>query len=98
MSQTHGHRLILADGTEIENGRAGYNAGYLVLWLPGYTMAEAAAVAFNPLKTDRIVFQYGEMEDVYEHFTTCKTLNMQENEIEASLLRAEPEGNGGLNG
>lgn len=98
MSQTHGHRLILADGTEIENGRAGYDAGYLVLWLPGYTMAEAAAVAFNPLKTDRIVFQYGEMEDEYEHFTTCTTLNMQENEIVVSLRKAEPEGNGGLNG
>ena len=98
MSQTHGHRLILADGTEIENGRAGYADGYLWLWMPGYTMAEAAAVAFNPLKTGRIVYQYGEMEDEYEHFTNCTTLMVQENEIAVCLKKAEPEGNGGLNG
>ena len=98
MKQTHGHRLILADGTEIENGRAGYNAGFLTLWLPGYTMAEAGAIAFNPLKMDQIVFQYGEMEDFYEHFTTCRTLNMQENEIEVSMQKAEPERDGDLNG
>ena len=66
-----GQRLILKDGTIIENGRAGYAEGFLWLWLPGYTMQQAAALAFDATKTARIVFQYGEMEDVYEGFTNC---------------------------
>lgn len=28
----------------------------------------------NPEKTGRIVFQYGEQEDVYEGFTVCRTI------------------------
>lgn len=98
MGERTGKRLILADGTEIENARAGYSERSLWIWLPGFTMKEAADMAFDPLKTDRILFQYGEMEDEYEHFTDCTTLTRQENEIAVCLKRAEPEGNGGLNG
>lgn len=69
-----GQRLILKNGKIIEDGNAGYASGFLWLYFTGYTLQEAGELFFNPAKTDRIVFQYGEMEDVYEHFTECRTL------------------------
>ena len=69
-----GQRLILKNGKIIEDGNAVYASGFLWLYFTGYTLQEAGALFFNPAKTDRIVFQYGEMEDVYEHFTECRTL------------------------
>ena len=69
-----GQRLILNDGTTIENGSAGYSDGFLWLWFAGFTMQQAATMFFDAAKTERIVFQYGEMQDEYTGFTTCRTL------------------------
>ena len=66
-----GIRLILNDGTVIENGRAGYSEGLLWCYMTGYTMQEAASLFFDRSKTARIVFQYGEMQDEYEDYTDC---------------------------
>ena len=71
-----GRRLILNDGTTIEDGVAGYAEGFLWLRFPGYTMQQAALLFFDPNKTARIIFQYGEMQDEYNGFTTCRTLTM----------------------
>ena len=71
-----GQRLILKNGKTIEGGRAGYAEGFLWLYFTGYTMQSAAEMFFNTSRTDRIVFQYGEMEDVYEHFTVCRSLQI----------------------
>ena len=71
-----GQRLILIDGTIIEDGRAGYSDGFLWLYLTGYTMQTASYIFFDPSKTERITFQYGEMEDVYEHFIVCRSLQI----------------------
>lgn len=80
-------RLILNDGTIIENGRAGYAIGFLWLRLPGYTMQEAAEIAFNPAKTKRIIFQYGQMEDVHEGFTSCTCINNEDSMISVCLVK-----------
>ena len=71
-----GRRLILMDGTTIENGEAGYAGGFLWLYFTGYTIAEAAGIFTDPEKTGRIVFQYGQMEDTYDGYTDCRALNM----------------------
>lgn len=71
-----GQRLILADGTTIEHGVAGYADGYLWLYLTGYTMQQAAALFFDPTKTAHITFQYGDMQDEYSGFTDCRTLTI----------------------
>ena len=71
-----GRRLILKDNTTIENGEAGYAGGFLWLYFKGYTIAEAAAIFTDPEKTGKIVFQYGQMEDIYEDYTDCRVLNM----------------------
>lgn len=69
-----GQRLILMDGTIIENGRCGYSDGHLWCWVIGYTMQQAAGIFFDPDKTGEIVYQYGEMSDRYEGFTVCTNL------------------------
>lgn len=70
-----GLRLILNNDITIEGGRAGYAGGFLWCYFTGYTLAEAAAAFLNPANTALIVFQYGEMEDRYEGFTTCTVLS-----------------------
>lgn len=65
---------MLKDNTTIENGNAGYSDGFLWLWFDGYTLQQAATLFFDATKTARIAYQYGEMEDVYEDYTTCRSL------------------------
>ena len=69
-----GRRLILNDGTVIEDGEAGSADGVLWCWFRGYTMAQAAAIFLDPEKTAVIIFQYGEDEDRYEGYTECLRL------------------------
>ena len=69
-----GQRLILMDGTTIENGTAGYSQGVLCCWFTGYTLPQAAQMFLDPAKTGRIVFEYGQMSDNYEGFTNCTYL------------------------
>ena len=82
-----GRRLILKDGTQIEGGEAGYNAGVLWLTLPGMTMAEAAMILFNPEKTGTIWFRYGDDEDEYKGFTNCTAMMAEDGQISASLKK-----------
>lgn len=76
MPEKNGRRLILADGTEIENGEAGYADGFLWCWLTGMTLQEAALIFFSPEKTELIIFEYGEMSNQYEGFTECRNLSI----------------------
>ena len=70
-----GQRIILNDGTIIEDGNAGACDGYLWLYMTGYTMKQASDMFLEQTeKTGTIKFQYGEMEDVYEGYTNCITL------------------------
>jgi len=71
-----GRRLILADGTVIEDGTAGESGGFLWCWFSGYTLNVAAWLFFSPERTETIRFQYGEMEDVYEGYTECRGLSI----------------------
>ena len=71
-----GVRLILNDGTIIEGGRAGLSLGNLWCFFTGYNLQQATKIFFNPGKTSRIVFQYGEMEDVHEGYTNCTSASI----------------------
>ena len=81
-----GVRLILADGTEIEGGRAGYAGGFLWCRWNG-TMQEAAALFFDPEKTAVIRFQYGGMEDSWEGFTECTNIHMEDGQVYVCMTR-----------
>lgn len=82
-----GVRLILKDGTVIENGQAGLADGFLWLTLEGMTMQRAANLMLNPQKTARITFQYGEMETVYKDYTVCMILRDEGTSISACLVK-----------
>ena len=75
-TQESRQRLVMADGTVIEEGRAGYNSGTLWCWFTGYDLPEAGAIFFDPAKTERIVYEYGKMSDVYEGYTTVIAMNI----------------------
>ena len=80
-------RLILNDGTVIENGGAGDAGKTLWLYLPGFTMREAAETAFDAGKTARIEHEYGDRKDVYEGFTRCTALMDEDTRISIGLVR-----------
>lgn len=82
-----GTRLILNDGTTIEGGRAGLADRFLWLWLPGWTIQEAAELAFDTEKTKRIWFVYGEDEEEYRGFTSCQNIMMDGAEASLCLTR-----------
>ena len=83
-----GRRLILNDGTIIEGGEAGYSQGFLWVWFTGYTLQQAALMFFDTSKTSKIVFQYGEMESVYEGFTTVMNLGIDvDNKVSVCLTK-----------
>jgi hypothetical protein len=88
--KTEGQRLILADGTTLENCVAGYAEGFLWLYLTGYTIQQAAALFFDPAKTAHIVFQYGDMKDEYTGFTDCRTLTTNtDGQVSVCMARGE---------
>lgn len=85
-----GQRLILNDGTIIENGSAGRSDGSLWLYVGTYTMAAAAEIFLNQGKTGKIIFQYGEMEETYTGYTVCKALMI---DIDGNMsVRMEKDG------
>ena len=86
-----GLRLILNDGTVIEDGRAGYSDGFLWLYITGYTMQQGADMFIdNPEKTSQITFQYGEDEDVYDGFTECRQVSLDiEDTLNVCLRKGE---------
>lgn len=85
-----GRRLILNDGTIIDDGVAGYSEGFLWLWFTGYTMQQAASLFFDATKTEHIVFQYGEMADEYNGFTTCRSLMIDaDGRISVCMVKGE---------
>ena len=85
-------RLILNDGQTIMDGRAGMSDGRLWIYLPGYTMQAASAIAFNPEATRRIIYRYGEnLETTYSGFTECRNIMTQEQEIAVCLKRGNEE-------
>ena len=82
-----GLRLILGDGTVIENGRAGLADGFLWLRFPDSTMQETAMIVFDTEKTQRIVFQFGEMSDEYIGYTICKSIMADNDRISACMVK-----------
>ena len=85
---SHGVRLIMGTVT-IENGEAGLADNLLRLWIPGMSMMQAAGIVFDSEKTKRIVFEYGEMQDVYEGYTECENIMNDEGVISVCMRKGE---------
>lgn len=82
-----GQKLILNDGTVLEGARAGLSFGFLWLWIPGKTFWEVGDIVRDTNNTERIVFQYGEMQNVYEGYTECTRLMADDGEISVCLVK-----------
>ena len=82
-----GQRLILKDGTVLENASAGVTSLSLWLWIKGITMQEAAQIALDQTKTKKIIFQYGDEEEVYTGYTSCESITRDGAEISICLSR-----------
>lgn len=87
MEPTTGRRLILNDGTVLEDAQAGYDSGVLWCYVPGITMQQAAVLFFDPAKTQKIVFQYGEMENTLEGFTVVTAMLQNEDQVSIGLRK-----------
>lgn len=83
----NGRMLILADGTKIDGGEAGYAGEALWCYLPGWTIDRAARIFTNPAKTSEIRFQYGEMEDIYRGFTICMNIMTEDGQISVCMVK-----------
>ena len=89
MEQKTGQRLIFDDETVIEDGKCGYSEGCLWCWVTGFTMQQAAVIFFDPAKTQKIVYEYGEMSDEYDGYTNCTNLFIDyDGQISACLKRS----------
>ena len=85
----NGRKIILNDGTEIP-GECGYSQGFLWCWFTGYTMQQAASLFFDSGKTSKIIFVYGEMQDVYEGFTNCVSLGIDvDGKVSVCMVRGD---------
>lgn len=71
-----GQRLILNNGTIIEDGSAGYFCGFLWCYFKGMTLMQVSELFLNPANTARIVFQYGDNEETYTGFTVCREMSI----------------------
>ena len=72
-------KIVLNDGTEIEDGTAGISSGgNLWIYFTGFTMMQAAMMFLDQEKTEKIVFIGGETEYTYEGYTNCVNLSLDE--------------------
>lgn len=83
----NGRQLVLNDGTIIPNGEAGLSSGFLWCYLPGFTIQQAASLFFDSSKTSRIVFDYGEMSETYEGYTTCTRILAEDYQISVCMTK-----------
>jgi len=83
-----GRRLILADGTVLENSEAGYASKVLWCFLKDVTMQQAATLFLDAEKTDHIRFEYGEMADEYDGYTECINIYIpDDNRVNVALKK-----------
>ena len=82
-----GRQLVMNDGTIIPDGEAGFSSGFLWLFLPGYTIQQAAGLAFDPHKTAVIEFDYGDMTDRFEGYTNCTEISANEDQATVCLTK-----------
>ena len=80
-------RLILNDGTVIENGGAGDAGRTLWLYIPGATMQAGWDIASDTGKTARIEHEYGNVKDVYEGYTRCTAIMDEDTRISIGMVK-----------
>lgn len=65
-----GRRIKLNDGTVFEDSTCGCSDGFLWCFIVGHTMQEVSQKFFDVHATSKITFEYGEMTDSYDGYTS----------------------------
>ena len=69
-------KLILNDGTELENSYACETLENLFLYIKnGMNMMQVFMLLYDPNKTDRIIYTSGDMTSEYTGFTVVQTID-----------------------
>lgn len=84
-----GRRVVMADGTELIDAEIGYAYGHIWCYLQNITLPMAYDLFSNPQKTGTLIFDYGDMRDVYEGFTQVNTIKISEDGVD---VRMDKEG------
>lgn len=80
-----GRRIVMADGTELMDSEIGYSNQHIWCFLKNITLPVAYDLFSNPQKTGTLIFDYGEMQDVYEGFTQINTIKISEDGVDVRL-------------
>lgn len=78
-------RLILADGTVLENSECGYYEHELHCWIKDRTMAEVFELFSDPNKTAFISYTYRDYTQIYRGFTEMFLIRKTEDCIDVRL-------------
>lgn len=84
-----GRRIVMADGTELMDAEIGYANRHIWCHLKNITLPMAYDLFSNPQKTGTLIFDYGDMRDVYEGFTQVNTIKISEYGVD---VRMDKEG------
>ena len=84
-----GRRVVMADGTELLNAEIGYANRHIWCYLKDITLPMAYDLFSDPQKTGALVFDYGDMQDVYEGFTELHAIQKSEDGVDVRLDKPE---------
>lgn len=83
----NGRRIRMNDGAIYEEGEIGYADGVIWCFLKNIDLISAFQNFSNPEKTQKLVFEYGEMSDVYEGFMSIGAVIQKEQGVNIMLRR-----------
>ena len=86
-----GRQIVMNDGTIYEDATIGYNNGVIWCNIPNKTITDVIPDFIDHQKTEKLIFQYGEDEDVYEGYTVLGAVLQQENMAQIQLKRGEAD-------
>lgn len=88
-------RLVMADGTVLDESECGYADRNLWCFLKNLTFNQAFQIFSDPAKTQSIRFEYGLDSDpaveTYDGFIYIMSINRREQTIDICLVREVPE-------
>ena len=82
-----GRRIRMKDNTVYEEGEIGYADGVIWCFLKNVDLISAFQNFSDPEKAQKLVFEYGEMSDVYEDFTSISAIIQKEQGVNIMLRR-----------
>lgn len=84
-----GRKVVMADGTELLDAEIGYTDQHIWCFLKNVTFPEAYDLFSDPLKTQVLIFDYGDMQDVHEGFTELHTIKKTEDGVNVRMNKPE---------